>query len=403
MKITNMLLGDSLNHTIYCERYLNDSKGRFEDYSEVDPKFDPKGSMPIVALPYTLLSPENCIVLQDHPSVELKIWAHIGHKYRFFWHPDIVREGLEVCGAVNSQPTGSTRTLLTEDPFRVYIKTDLDKKHFRFVRRLRRSSVEHSIAICSELRSMFDEYSPCMARYSFLPESLGVVVIGGKYEGSGTLYREAKPFPDVKERRIIMPYHSLYAPDPNAPEDLPLLAQLVNLHGRNDKIGYFVSEIVGPVLEAWNLLVSRCGLLPELHGQNSLLELDMDLKPKRIVHRDFQSTYSDSRIRVGIGLKPFSKHVAGTEIGTTVQSQYSNVFDSLIGRYLLSRMTKVFCHSFNDDYTRVANAIKEYHHRIPEWKVSDFPATTYRFGGTAKEQNENDVVLVNTGITPEFR
>jgi hypothetical protein len=68
MQITDLLRGDPLDHTIYGERYLNDSKGRFEDYSEVDPKYDPQGSLPMIQLPYTLLTPERCIVLQDEPS-----------------------------------------------------------------------------------------------------------------------------------------------------------------------------------------------------------------------------------------------------------------------------------------------------------------------------------------------
>jgi siderophore synthetase component len=402
MRITTLLDGNLFGHTIYGERYLNDSKGRFEDYSEVEPKYDPQGPLPIIQLPYTLLPPERCIVLQDEPSLELKEWARIGHKYRFFWHPDVTREEFEICGTVPSQPTSSTRTLLTEEPFRVYIKTDLDKKHFRFIRRLKQSSVEHSIAICSELRSLCGSIA-APSRYSFLPESLGIIAVGGKHEGSGTMYRESKPFPHVEEKRTMMPYHSLYASDPKAPKDLPLLAQLVVLHGNNDKIGYFVSEIIGPILEAWTLLVSKRGLLPELHGQNSLLELDMNLRPKRVVHRDFQGTYSDSQIRTGLGLDLFSKHIVGTEAGTTVQSQYSHVFDGMIGRYLLSRLTKAFCTAFNEDYAYVADAIKAYHRGIPEWRVADFPPTTYRFGNTAKEQAGNEVTLIDTGILPEFR
>ncbi len=402
MQITDLLHGNTLDHTVYGERYLNDSKGRFEDYSEVNPKFDPQGSLPIIRLPYTLLPPERCIVFQNEPSLELKTWARIGHKYRFFWHPDVAREEFEICGTVASQPASSTRTLLTEEPFRVYVKTDLDKKHFRFIRRLKRSSIEHSIAICSELRSMCKDLE-VPTRYSFLPESLGLTVVGGIYEGSGTLYREVKPFPHVEEKRIMMPYHSLYAFDPNASGDLPLLAQLVILHGSTDKIGYFVSEIVGPILEAWTLLVSKRGLLPELHGQNSLLELDMSLCPRRVVHRDFQGTYNDSRIRTSLGLDPFQKHIVGTEPGTTVQSQYSHVFDGMIGRYLLARLTKAFCASFNEDYTKVVNAIRAYHRHIPEWKVADFPQTTYHFGNSAKEQAENEVILVDTGTQPEFR
>ena len=129
----------------------------------------------------------------------------------------------------------------------------------------------------------------------------------------------------------------------------------------------------------------------------------MNLYSKRVVHRDFQGTYSDSRIRTGLGQKLFSKHIDRTEPGTTVQSQYSHVFDGMIGRYLLSRLTKTFCASFNENYAKVANAIKAYHRRIPEWRVADFPPTTYRFGNTAKEQAGNEVILADTGTPPEFR
>ena len=51
MKLTNELFRDPLVTTIYGERFLNDSKGRFEDYSEVDVKYDPQGSISHIDLP----------------------------------------------------------------------------------------------------------------------------------------------------------------------------------------------------------------------------------------------------------------------------------------------------------------------------------------------------------------
>jgi len=325
-----------------------------------------------------------------------------GSKYKFFWHPDVDRHGLTVEGSVLAQPASSTRTLLTEGPFRVYIKTDLDKKHFRFIRRLQRSSVEHSIAICSDLRAFCDGgLNP--KRYAFLPESLGVVVQGGDYEGSGVIYREVVPYPTKKGQRILMPYHSLYAHDPNAHQDKPLLVQIVNMHSSQNPVEYFVEHITGPLLESWVALVSKRGLLPELHGQNTLIEIDKDLKPRRAVHRDFQGTYSDSRIRKKLHLPLFTKHVAGEEPGTTVQSQYSHVFDGMIGRYLLLRLTRTFCLYFPFEYDFVANAIKEYHHGLSGWEEADFPPTTYRFATTAQEQVGNEVSFVDTEIPPEFR
>lgn len=402
MKLTDFLIGDSFKHTIYGERYLNDAKGKFYDYSDVDPIFDPQGLLPYIDLPYTLLSSDRCIVFQSEPSKMLTDWVRIGGKYRFFWHPDVERQGMDICGTVRAQPTGSTRTLLTENSYRVYIKTDLNKKHFRFIRRLQRSSVEHSIAVCSDLRNMCDTLIN-VGRYAFLPESLGVVVQGGDYEGSGVIFRETLPYPMVSDKRILIPYHSLYAIDPKQPEDEPLLIQLIKLHSGNNPLNYFVSEIVAPIINAWILLVSERGFLPELHGQNALAEIDTNLNLQRIVHRDFQGTYSDSRIRSALGLPLFTKHVAGAESGTTIQSQYSHVFDGMIGRYLLSRLSKVFCNYFNIAYEKITLAIKDYHCSIPEWKAADFPPTTYRFGTTAKEQIGNEIHFVDTGEKPEFR
>lgn len=303
MKLSDLLIGESLSHTIYGERYLNDAKGNFCDYSEVDPRFDPQGSIPYIDLPYTLLSFDKCVIFQSEPSKKLIDWVRIGGKYRFFWHPDVLRPGLDICGAVRTQPTSSTRTLLTENDYRVYIKTDLNKKHFRFVRRLQRSSVEHSIAICSDLRNMCDTLEN-INFYAFLPESLGVVAQGGDFEGSGVIFRETSPYPPASDKRVLIPYHSLYADDPNKSDDEPLLIQLIKFHSVSNPLNYFLSDIIAPLINAWTLLVSERGILPELHGQNALAEIDANLNLRRVVHRDFQGTYSDSRIRSALGL-PF--------------------------------------------------------------------------------------------------
>lgn len=402
MKLAELDFSDPLKGTIYGERFLNDTKGHFEDYSEVDVRYDPQGSASYIDLPYALLSPNQVVILQSMPSSALLDWVYVDGKCRFLWHPDVTRSSLRVEGVVRTQPTSSTRTLLTESHPRTYIKTDLNKKHFRFIRRLQRSSVEHSIAICNDLRQACWNL-PKSNRYSFLPESLGFVVRSGAHEGSGVIFREALPCPSVEDTRVIIPYHSLYANDPFRPGDKPLLVQIIELQGESDALDYFVSEIVGPIIEAWVFLVSTRGILPELHGQNALAEIDQDLRVRRVVHRDFQGMYSDARVRTNLGLPLFTKHVAGTEPGTTVESQYSHVFDGMIGRYLLSRLTRTFCTHFGCKYAEVASSIARYHHGVLGWREASFPNTTYRFGTSARNQVGNDVQLINTGEPPEFR
>ena len=55
--------------------------------------------------------------------------------------------------------------------------------------------------------------------------------------------------------------------------------------------------IIGLIQDTWVYFVSNRGILPEMHGQNILLEIDVRGIPKRIIHRDFQSLYSDKDIR----------------------------------------------------------------------------------------------------------
>ena len=81
VKLDELLFSDPFTSTVYGERFLNDSKGRFEDYSEVDPRYDPQGNISHIDVPYTILSPERCVLLQSFPSSELVDW--IGHPFVF--------------------------------------------------------------------------------------------------------------------------------------------------------------------------------------------------------------------------------------------------------------------------------------------------------------------------------
>lgn len=404
MKLHEFDFKNPMLTSIYCERYINDSKGKFSEFSDVNPIFDPQGTLPIFYVPFTWIPRKDLEIYESSPSKELLMSVtHSELGLKFLWHPDCIRPGLKIDGYTEMQPTSSTRTMLEMQSQFFYVKTDLDKKHFRFVRRLKKGSVSHSIEICNDLRELANTLSS-ESTYSFLPESLGFVVTYGEHKESGVLFRESKPFPYCDDNRIIIPYHSLYANDQNDLESLPLLVQLCNKHAPQEPLEFFVEYIVGLIQDAWVLLVTERGLLPELHGQNALIEIDENFFPRRVVHRDFQGTYSDSEIRMYNKLKLFNKHVVGEETGTTIRSQYSHVFDGMIGRYLLARLTRSFCAYFTQyDYKIIASKIAERFHKIPNNQISMFPETTFKFGNSANEQNGNNVVLVDSGIYPDFR
>ncbi|MFA6514808.1 MAG: IucA/IucC family protein [Candidatus Paceibacterota bacterium] len=403
MKLHELDFKNPFYSSIYCERHVNDSKGRFNEYSEVNPIYDPQGSIPQLQVPFTWIQEENLEVYKSNPSLGLLLDVYKNGGYKFFWHPDTIRATFVINGYASMQPTSSTRTMLEMNTMEYYVKTDLDKKHFRFVRRLKKSSVIHSIEICNELHTLVSKLS-ADSTYSFLPESLGLVIMYGPYKESGVLFRETKPAIISKDNRMILPYHALYALDSNDLESKPLLIQLCEKNSPLDPLGFFLEYIVGYIQDAWVLLVTKRGLLPELHGQNSLIEIDENFFPKRIIHRDFQGTYSDSEIRKSLNLSVFKKHVAGEEDGTSKASQYSHVYDGMIGRYLFSRLTKTFCaHYEKFDYKTVSSEIARRFNLIPNNITDMFPLTTYKFGNSAKEQENNNVFLVDTKELPNFR
>lgn len=404
MKLENMNFEKPEETSVYGERYLNDAKGEFSKYSEVDPKYDPQSPTPHIDTPFIFLESKDLTIFESQPTPELLAAIKRGEQYKFFWHPDTERS-FSPDGFNKMQPTSSARTMLDMESKAFYAKMDLDKKHLRFIRRLKRDSVEHSIVVNEDLLEMFkstDEDS--IERFGILPESLGLVIDVGKHVDSGVLFRETKPFPPLPEKTLLLPYHSLYAEDPNAPQDKPLLVELCLKHSPKDPLGYFLENIIGPVQDAWVLLLNNRGLLPELHGQNALVEIGENLDVKRLIQRDFQGIYSDSKIRIENKLPEFKKHVVGTESGTTEQSQYSHVFDGMIGRYLFSRLATAFCKYFPSySYETVCKEIKSRFLSIRGNKFDVFPETTYRFASSAHDQTGNDVELKDTKIPPEFR
>jgi hypothetical protein len=216
------------------------------------------------------------------------------------------------------------------------------------------------------------------------------------------LFRELDVRPPPSERRLLVPYFSLYSRDTRAPDDPPLLCQILDRYGQGDPLGMFVENIVGPIQDAWVYLTSQRGVLPELHGQNALLELSADGEPRRVIHRDFQSLYSDGETRNQKGLPQFTKHVIGSEDNIKKEEQYSLVFDHFIGGYLTIRLVEVFVEKFADySVETVSAAIASRFRSIKNNRLDVFPHTTYRFAD--KIMIDNEVALIPTGQKPLFR
>ncbi len=402
-----------LEGTRYLERYVNNVKsGSHGDWSDTNIRYSPHEGVENFPLPVFGLKPEMAIVLLANPDPRLMRQVVGKDVVKFFIHPDIAtdeayldRLGIDSTDQIDDiyivTPTSSTRTLLTQQPdFNFMIKTDLDKRHFRFIRRLKGSSVDHSVRISQELERV-TALDTSITEYAFLPESLGIVA-GDKNDGAGVLFREIIPRPFAKDSRTLVPYFSLYANDLKNPDDDPILIQLIQKNAvKGKEFEFFTNEVIGKIVRTWTYFASRYGLLLELHGQNTLLEIDENLKPQRIVHRDFQSIYLDKEVRDAQSMEtPFTKHLAGQEQGTMKSTQYSIAYDHQVGDYLIDRLSKTF-RAYYPQYTfdDVANRVKDMFREGFGNPLRVFPPETYTYG----KQQGNDVNLIVQHNEPIYR
>lgn len=396
----NEIPAGGLEATRYAERYVNTVKGEHSKYSDTSVEYSPHEGIDEFAAPVFYMKPEDVRVLQADPNPDLAEEV-MSDDVVFIAHPEMLQHqdylektGLDPKDADTERytvtPTSSTRTLLTKDlPENFMAKTDLDRRHYKYIRRLKGSSVEHSVAISAEFdRLAADGLLP--EEFAYMPESIGVT-IGDHEKGAGVVYREPEPRPHAPDKRTLIPYFSLYAKDLKNLDDLTIMEQLVREHAKpGEELDFFVDALAGKAIRSWVKVVRNTGLLPELHSQNALLEIDEDLMPQRVVYRDFQSTYIDAEIREANGMDvPFTKHIAGTEEGTDKARQYSYVYDDSVGHFNLEKLTD----SFTSSYPRYSTGTVESELRRifrKEFPFSDvFPEAAYR----ATVIKDNDVSL----------
>ncbi len=237
--------------------------------------------------------------------------------------------------------TASTRTVLTLqhpcDASPHFIKLHLPCRISRFNRRLLRKEIHNAIVATKEIGRLSCD------KFAYLSDAFGVT-FGKGAESWGFLVREAIPHP-IAENRFMIPCFALYAGDLKHPDDPPLVVQMINRFGV-DPAGFVVNQICVPLIESWSRVARELGLLLQSHAQNTLLEIDAELRPKRIVHRDFD-VWIDLKARrqaeletpyIGAGTRPDGVH--------PVEMFYSLVYDRFIGReffdYLLAALTRFY-------------------------------------------------------------
>ncbi|MBU1202055.1 MAG: hypothetical protein KJ583_07140 [Nanoarchaeota archaeon] len=361
-----MKLEQAIDNLIYLERYVNTRKyADYAAFSDVSREYHPVEGSESFNLGYIDLDPDEITVLKANPDTELNIKPN-----RFYVHPDMINEYSEIPefktlarqnGNVKVTPTSSTRTVMPIGE-NYYIKVNLNKRISRYIRRLRKNSVEHSIKISNEMEEA-SRNAP--EEFAYLPESYGMI-----YNGIGQIIREATPRPIAEDDRFMIPYFSLHSRDLKNPKDDPLLVQLINRSG-SKPADYFLDKIINPLISCWSWMAQERGVLLESHSQNTLLELDYNFEPRRVVHRDFQSLMVNTELRREKGLENcFNKHILGQEDGIAIKQNYSFVFDWFIGHYLLDKMVGCMDRHYSINPEDIKDGVKDvFNHHFKNQKL----------------------------------
>jgi siderophore synthetase component len=109
-----------------------------------------------------------------------------------------------------------------------------------------------------------------------------------------------------------------------------LVEQLIAVSGLKPE-EFFEKKIVQPMLWNFFYMAFKFGLLFEAHPQNTLLELDQNFNPKRIIYRDLQAVLIDKETRTKYGLNndgfQGNKIVGHREPQTNKRIEYSTLYD----------------------------------------------------------------------------
>lgn len=367
---------------LYMERYVDEGAKTYSPFAattEAAACYRPESDQPSFDLVTVNAPIDRVSVFQADPSPNI-----LKHYVRpqgglFPVHPETwTMAGVERLDEIHAlprdapirvAPTASTRTVLTLDHTqnvpRHFIKLHYPLRISRFNRRLRRKDIHNTVAATREIAQLrFD-------KFAYLPDALGFT-FGDDESSWGFLVREAIPRPFI-EHRFLIPCFALYGGDFKHPDDPPLLVQMIERLDA-EPASFVVDEIFVPVIECRSRVARERGFLLQSHAQNTLLEIDRDFRPRRVVHRDFEVWINlEARRRagletpfIGVGVRPDMLH--------PIEQFYSLVYDRFIGHEFFDYVLAVLKLYYAIDEESVRSRVREAFHRCFPDADRFFPA-----------------------------
>ncbi|PIE57769.1 MAG: hypothetical protein CSA33_06905 [Desulfobulbus propionicus] len=306
---------------IYLDRYHNEGTRNYSDqagYTEALEQYRPNAETPWFKLtPFSLRRDMvNIYTAGPHPKLEQQYLP--GNQAIFCIHPQVLQsvdhdpflqtvlQAASPLPPIPVIPSSSTRTLYVDSkelPAHA-LKVHFPFKVSRYSRKMRDEVIEQAINVSLELEhhiAALDE------NFAFLREVLGLSIKQQQIvpkqemlrgEHWGYLVREMTPFPQSTERRYLIPGFALHGANYFAPNTPPLLIELI---ASRHPLEYLLEQLMFPIIRHWVHCYLLLGYMLEPHGQNVLLEVNVQGDIQRVVHRDL-SVGIDMRRRRDQGL-----------------------------------------------------------------------------------------------------
>lgn len=344
---------------LLCEANWNEGSPS-GNHKSVDPAFGVDRSGTPFKLPLFRLSSDQ--VVQYGPIAALPADLRptaVGERW-FPVHPEVLpqlaSEGYVIGGEPDRQidvhATASGRTVLLhgEDGFTdsYFLKLHFPKVLGRFQRPLHIRQWLAGFSVTSALRR---EQENLPERFGYLPEEAGLLcdAVGRPF---GAISRATRPrhFPHLPSHPLLVPYHSIFGrhgparPKPDL--DYSVLGALVDIGVVPRTLDGMYETLIRPWIEAFVIMATQLGLIPECQGQNCLFAFYLDGQTtSAAVLRDLGDVFIDAPIRAmrGLPLDFISYKVIDEHAGDYYERR-SFAYDSKLSRYLVLPLALAFAH-----------------------------------------------------------
>jgi hypothetical protein len=264
---------------------------------------------------------------------------------------------------LDARNASSERTLHVQLPgaLSVLVKTDLAHiTHSTVVRPLDAAAAEASIAMTDFLSRWVKLQGEPGDAFAFLPEALSVADVN---EDVSAIIRIGDPHPPPADgaKTWVVPMYSLSAPDPDFPEEPPMLMRLVN--SRPDPgvppLEYALDTVVGPLIESALRVYLDLGSSAQAHGQNTFLEIGDDGRPTgRVAHSDLEAFWPHPDLAKPLGRDEFYERF-GFAYQKVPESDIYQTFDGHFVKENLRPMVDCLSHQLGMPRGEVSAAVRE--------------------------------------------